>query len=840
MGKKKNKKKDAEKKEKLKAKKAAKLNKKQTKKQKKAAKELGEEHIDSLVKEFNVTNMDEDKTTNVVIKENVSRPGPRCYANFTALPTGEICLFGGEYFDGKGTYNYNDLYFYNPTTETWRTVTSDYCPAPRSSHQAVVYREHMYIFAGEFATTNQFYHYKDFWRFHVGTNKWELLEAKGGPSQRSGHRMVVWRNFILVFGGFYDVSREMKYYDDLHVFCTRELKWRKMEFDPLKPKPSARSGCGFAAHPSKDEVFLYGGYTEVRVGRVLTRGRCSSEIWRLKLNPGRNLKDLKMSWSRLSRKGSAPVERNSFACTVHKRRMLFFGGCDDNDLQEEIQSDFFNDVHAFDMDLGRFFKIELRGNKSKKKKNKKKKKAKKVKDEEESGTTVIIHSDSDDDDEEEDDDDDFDEEKILDGYDDLDDNKFYYMVDGVIMEMDLDNLSDEEEEEQVEQDDDDKKKESDKTEVVSGTDNDKDDNNGNNDGKPKAIEDDEEIPTLVKLTDDEKVKTDDIAIELTNEDDKVDDKIKTNVIENVNNNKNKNDNAKSSKAEITKEEPNAIEPRKRFNSSICSSGNNLYVWGGMWEEKDKRFTLDDIWALDMVKLKEWKPLLESTDAGLKWQGSDDEWEDMEDEDDDGENGGGNYGDDGDDMTDEDDYDSQEEEKDAETLEKEKKEFEAMSKDEKAVVLALKQLKKLKRSGFVFGGGSSRRSKSNVETSNLMHTLGLSDALSTPDIKEKLRDFFLRTADHWLQVTANNEIVKYGRMSGKELRRLAFEACEKRFTTMKPLLDRLDILEQEQRLAEAKASAMSGKQMKKKKKGLTREEKKALKKAKKKKAKELGE
>ena len=98
MGKKKNKKKDAEKKEILKAKKAAKLNKKQTKKQKKAAKELGEEHIDSLVKEFNVTNMDEDKKTNVVIKENVSRPGPRCYANFTALPTGEICLFGGEYF----------------------------------------------------------------------------------------------------------------------------------------------------------------------------------------------------------------------------------------------------------------------------------------------------------------------------------------------------------------------------------------------------------------------------------------------------------------------------------------------------------------------------------------------------------------------------------------------------------------------------------------------------------------------------------------------------------------------------------------------------------------------
>ena len=676
MGKKKNKKKDAEKKEKLKAKREAKLNKKQTKKQKKAAKELGEEHIDTLVKEFNVTNMDEDMKSNVVVKENVPRPGPRCYANFTALPTGEICLFGGEYFDGKGTYNYNDLYFYNPTTLTWRTVTSDYAPAPRSSHQAVVFREHMYIFAGEFATTNQFYHYKDFWRFHVGTNKWELLDAKGGPSQRSGHRMVVWRNFILVFGGFYDVSREMKYYDDLHIFCTRELKWRKIDFDPLKPKPSARSGCGFVAHPSKDEVYLYGGYTEVRVGRVLTRGRCSSEIWCLKLNPGKNLKDLKMSWHRLSRKGSAPVDRNSFACTVHKRRMLFFGGCDDNDLQEEIQSEFFNDVHAYDMDLGRFFKIELRGNRPKTKKSKKKKKAKKTNDEQESGTTIIIHHDNDDSDS--DDEEIIEEEKILDGYNDLDDNKFYYVLDGVIMEIDMNDLSDDEVEEE---------KKDEEINKPLGTSN-------AEENVAAEVEEEEEIPTLVKVTDDE-IKADDVTFELKEE--------TTNKLENVQNDKqsmggaNVNGKEEVGTKNVADTTPAIVEPRKRFNSSICSLGNTLYVWGGMWEEKDKRFTLDDIWALDMVKLKEWKPLLESTDSGLKWEGSDDEWEDEEDDNEE-ENGEGNGGDYEDDMTDDDDYDSNEEEKDAETLEKERKEFEAKTKDEKVVILALKQLKKLKKNG----------------------------------------------------------------------------------------------------------------------------------------------
>ena len=53
--------------------------------------------------------------------------------------------------------------------------------------------------------------------------------------------------------------------------------------------------------------------------------------------------------------------------TGHKRRMVFFGGCDDNDLQEEIQSGF-NDLHAYDMDLGRFFKLDCVEIRQKKKK----------------------------------------------------------------------------------------------------------------------------------------------------------------------------------------------------------------------------------------------------------------------------------------------------------------------------------------------------------------------------------------------------------------------------------------------------------------------------------------
>ena len=54
MGKKKDKKKDSAKKEELRAKKEAKASKKKSKKARKEAKALGEDHIDDLVKQYQV------------------------------------------------------------------------------------------------------------------------------------------------------------------------------------------------------------------------------------------------------------------------------------------------------------------------------------------------------------------------------------------------------------------------------------------------------------------------------------------------------------------------------------------------------------------------------------------------------------------------------------------------------------------------------------------------------------------------------------------------------------------------------------------------------------------
>lgn len=44
----------------------------------------------------------------------------------------------------------------------------------------------------------------------IKTNAWECITVKGGPSPRSGHRMVVWRNYLVLFGGFYEAFRDTR------------------------------------------------------------------------------------------------------------------------------------------------------------------------------------------------------------------------------------------------------------------------------------------------------------------------------------------------------------------------------------------------------------------------------------------------------------------------------------------------------------------------------------------------------------------------------------------------------------------------------------------------------
>ncbi|XP_065873843.1 uncharacterized protein [Euphorbia lathyris] len=286
--------------------------------------------------------------------------------NINPLKDTELVLYGGEFYNGNKTFVYGDLYRYDVEKQEWKRVSSPNSPPPRSAHQAVAWKNYLYIFGGEFTSPNQerFHHYKDFWVLDLKTNQWEQLNYKGCPSPRSGHRMVLYKHKIILFGGFYDTLREVRYYNDLYIFDLDQFKWQE-----IKPKlggiwPGARSGFQFFVY--QDEIFLYGGYSKEVSSEKSTseKGIVHSDMW--------SLDPRTWEWNKVKKSGMLPGPRAGLSMCVHKKRAVLFGGVVDMEMEGDVMmSLFLNELYGFQLDNYRWYPLELRKEKSTKDKLKK-------------------------------------------------------------------------------------------------------------------------------------------------------------------------------------------------------------------------------------------------------------------------------------------------------------------------------------------------------------------------------------------------------------------------------------------------------------------------------------
>ncbi|KAG9311923.1 hypothetical protein JVU11DRAFT_8184 [Chiua virens] len=313
-------------------------------------------------------------------------PSRRANATLTACPNGNhLWCIGGEYFsdDGKA-YFYNDVFRYSPDKDEWRKFVSPTCPGPRSAHSVVASPAgggKLYLFGGEFSSLHQnsFHHYRDFWIFDIPTHSWERIETKVRPSARSGHRMAMWKHFIVLFGGFYDPGHRTQYLNDTWIFDTQEYKWRQIEFKEPERKPSPRSGFSFL--PTPDGIVLYGGYCKEYTKGKRPVGVILDDTWLLKMTLDHALPTpLTLKWERRKTVSSTHTPTARAGCTMAlwlaKSTGVMFGGVTDEERGEEgLESVFWNDLYGYQLGgNGRWIPLHLK--RSKKKGGGKKKQAK--------------------------------------------------------------------------------------------------------------------------------------------------------------------------------------------------------------------------------------------------------------------------------------------------------------------------------------------------------------------------------------------------------------------------------------------------------------------------------
>ena len=320
-------------------------------------------------------------------------PTARSAATLIASPenANELFLFGGEYYDGSIARFFNDLFAYNIRRDEWRSIHSRNTPLPRSGHAWTRGGNDgtgIYLFGGEFSSPRQgqFYHYNDLWRLDAKLREWAKIETKSkGPPARSGHRMTCYKQYILLFGGFQDVSVQTRYLGDMWVYDTLKFEWFEPKLPPASQRPDPRSSFTFLPHESG--AVLYGGYSRVKTSgggsnktsssgksggggtsKTILKPMVHQDTWFLRItqptgssasaNDGPPL----FRWERRKRPANAPNPARA-GCTLayHKGRGIGFGGVHDIENSEEgIDSEFFNTLDVWNVERNRFFSLSLR------------------------------------------------------------------------------------------------------------------------------------------------------------------------------------------------------------------------------------------------------------------------------------------------------------------------------------------------------------------------------------------------------------------------------------------------------------------------------------------------
>lgn len=477
------------------------------------------------------------------------------------------------------------------------------------------------------------------------TNAWEKLEVKPKPTARSGHRMTQWKNFLVMFGGFYDNYVDTRYYDDLWVFDTLDYKWIKVELPDQMIRPAARSGFSFI--PCNEGVILYGGYCKEYTKGQRPKGIVHTDTWLLKMNTDPKL----IRWEKKKKSGSAPSARSGCAMAPYKNRAVLFGGVFDDDVNEEtLESTFYNELYTYQIDTGRWFPMNLKRPKTAKKKKSRKgnKQAGRAAgadgqdgaDEEGSGKREKMKW-------EESTDDEFD-------YGDFEDS-----------ENEGDDATTGTAEGSVAG-----------TEEQPGTPKDGGDLSGV--ATPQEGDDEGKDPAVEKMTSKEALAAAALAAagilpKAAQTSEPAAESASTK--KSSKSGRNARDNNNNNAADDDDEEEEPLMPCPRYNPMLAVQKSTLFIFGGILEVRDREYTLDDFFSLNLDKMTEYICLRQSEFESQLWLGeeSDDEEEGDEDDDDDDE----------DEEEDEDDEDDDEDEDEKEDEEGEATAAESSQKDKKS-------------------------------------------------------------------------------------------------------------------------------------------------------------
>ncbi|KAI1083038.1 galactose oxidase [Whalleya microplaca] len=220
-----------------------------------------------------------------------------------------------------------------------------------------------------------------------------------------------------------------------------------------------------------------------------------------------------------------------------------------------------------------------------------------------------------------------------------------------------------------------------------------------------------------------------------------------------------------------REMPVSMEfPHPRFNAQLAVQDDVLYIYGGTYESKDREYTFDDLYSIDLGKMDGCKQIFKREDE--TWVGSDEEDEDEEDEDED------------------EDEDEEDEEGDID-----------MPDEPESLVSPSKRKKKQADEISIADTESTVDTLASDDTeTDTVATFVIDDGLPHPRPFESRREFFARTSNEWQEILMTSlrwKGIQPETLAIKEIKTKAFELSEEKWWDCR---EEITALEDEQEAA----------------------------------------
>jgi N-acetylneuraminic acid mutarotase len=271
-------------------------------------------------------------------------------------------------FAGQGKDKRNDVRVLNPDTWQWSLMKTAYTPKGRIGHTACVYKNKIVVFGGWANYSQRLGLRRCFRKVYVLRLKqgsWFSRVGSGKvPKPRRCHMAAVLGHSLVVFGGIDSMSKRLR---STYVYDLKQQSWLKV---PSSPPTGGRSNATFTAvfppnilGRSDFSVMsppkLKAELAQAGSGFYLFGGLDDSD------RPTNAMSLLEMRneslvWSEVTQSGTVPLARYDHCAVYLQGRLIICGGRNDS-LYTSQGDSCLNDVHVFRLESMSWEEVTIHG-----------------------------------------------------------------------------------------------------------------------------------------------------------------------------------------------------------------------------------------------------------------------------------------------------------------------------------------------------------------------------------------------------------------------------------------------------------------------------------------------